>query len=99
MIVSDFDIHSSLARPAKAYSPLVVDSDAVLACTVATQSFEPMGRGNSKIGQSRRSNDPLESHSSPALDIWWQMTTEPSKEEPLGVSVPKSIHRVIDVNN
>ncbi len=91
MIVSDFDVHSSLIGPAKAHSPLVVDPDAILACPVATQGFQPVGRGNSKIGQSRRCDHPLESNSCPALDVWWQATARLSIEEPLRIPVTESI--------
>ena len=50
VVVGDFDVRSSLVCPAKAHAPLVVDPDAVLACPISTQSFEPMRRRNSKVG-------------------------------------------------
>lgn len=41
--------------PNKTYAKLIVDSYAVLPCTVALERFEAVGRRNTQIGQALRS--------------------------------------------
>src|SRR6476661_8757270 len=49
VIVHDFHIPRRSLTPFKAYPPLIVDADAVLATPVAVQSFEPIARRRSQI--------------------------------------------------
>jgi len=44
MVVDDLDIFGVRAGPSETDAPLRVDSNAVLASTVAFQSFEPVAR-------------------------------------------------------
>lgn len=54
MIVGDFDVVGVALVPTKANSPLVVDADAVLTGTVATEQFEVIPGGNSQVAQGFR---------------------------------------------
>jgi len=68
MIVYDFNIFCASLRPTKAYTPLIVDTNAILTCSVAFECFKAIsGRylqviqsaGNFKLPQlppSYRSN-------------------------------------------
>ena len=49
MVVDDLDIVRVALRPAKADAPLIVDPDAVLPRTVATQLLEPVTGRNPEI--------------------------------------------------
>jgi len=49
VIVHDFHIPRRSLTPFKAYPPLIVDADAVLATPVAVQSFEPIARRHPQI--------------------------------------------------
>jgi hypothetical protein len=40
VVIDDLDIHRTFVSPDKTYPPLLVDPDAVLAMTIAAQSFE-----------------------------------------------------------
>jgi len=51
VVVDDFNIHCLAATPSKANSVLVVDTDAVLAFSVATESFKPVARRCAEIVQ------------------------------------------------
>jgi|TARA_R110002020_G_scaffold169661_3_gene358961 hypothetical protein len=42
MVVNNFDILRTSVFPNKANTPLIVDPDAVLACAIAPQEFEPI---------------------------------------------------------
>ena len=55
MILGDFDFHSSLVRPNKAYAPPIIDADAVFAFPIAPQRLQTMGRRHSQVFQCRRS--------------------------------------------
>ena len=62
MIVDDFDLHRAAFGPSKANAPLIVDSNAVLASSVAFQRFKPMGRRNKEVGQPRCGYHTLKPH-------------------------------------
>jgi hypothetical protein len=49
VIVGDFDIYWPSGCPREADAPLVVDSDAVLAFSVALQLFETVARWNAQV--------------------------------------------------
>jgi len=48
MIVYDFHVFRASTRPTKAYSPLIVDSDRVLAFPIRFQRFKPVRWRNSQ---------------------------------------------------
>jgi hypothetical protein len=43
MIVYDFDVVGVVVKPLKANTPLIVDTDAVLSPSIATEFFKPVG--------------------------------------------------------
>jgi hypothetical protein len=53
MIVDDLDIPWTIGRPNEADAELIVDSDAVLAGTIARERFQPVSRGYAQVGQLR----------------------------------------------
>ena len=79
MIVRDFDFHCALLRPVKTHTPLVVDADAVLAFSVAAQSFEPIRRSEPRVIQRDGRHNTLEPHACPALDVSRQTTNRVSR--------------------
>ena len=66
MIVDNFDFHGAALGPSKANAPLVVDANAVLALSVASQRFETMRRRNEEVGQPPGGHDTLDPHTSAA---------------------------------
>jgi hypothetical protein len=44
VVVDNFDIFGSCVRPAKAYTPLIIDADAVLALSVARERLKAIPR-------------------------------------------------------
>jgi len=53
MIVHDLNVVGVVALPAKTDAPLIVYPNAVLACTIATQKFEPVTRRYAQIVECR----------------------------------------------
>jgi hypothetical protein len=51
MIINDFNVVSVSIFPAKAKPPLIIDPHAMLACSFSLQSFKPVARRRSHIGQ------------------------------------------------
>ena len=64
MIVDDFNFHGAALSPSKANAPLVVDANAVLALSVASQRFETMRRRNEEVGQPPGGYNALNPHTS-----------------------------------
>lgn len=54
MIVNDLHAFRTGGSPAKAYSPLVVDADAVLASTIRFQCFQVISRRHTQVLQATR---------------------------------------------
>ncbi len=51
VVVDDLDVESIGRAPDEADAPLIVDADAVLACTVALERFEPIAGRNAQVGE------------------------------------------------
>jgi len=49
MVVHDFNVNGIAIHPSKAYSPLIVDPNAVLSFSVSPQRFQPVRRWNSQV--------------------------------------------------
>jgi len=49
MVIHDLNVRCSGLRPAEADPPLIVDTNAVLACSISTKRFEAISRWNPKI--------------------------------------------------
>jgi hypothetical protein len=49
MVVYDFNVYGIAIDPNEAYSPLIVDPDAVLSFPVSTQRFQPVRRWNTQV--------------------------------------------------
>lgn len=55
MIVHNFDVVYVVLSPKETDSPLIIDPNAVLALTIATESLKTISRRNSEIGKLFRS--------------------------------------------
>ena len=55
MVVNDLNPFWTSVAPPKADSPLIVDSDTVLARAITTQTLEPVARRNPEVFQTTRS--------------------------------------------
>jgi len=55
VIVDDLDIISSFVHPHETYSPLIVDANRPLTCSIALQLLQPVAWETREIAESRRS--------------------------------------------
>lgn len=95
MIVGNLDFHGALLCPVKAHTPLVVDTDAVLAISVARQGFKPMGRRNPKVGYSGGRHDTLKPHAGSTLDVIRKPANDPTLKDTFGLFVFESLYEHI----
>ena len=51
VVVDDLDVEGIGGAPDEADAPLIVDADAVLACTVALERLEPIAGRDAKVGE------------------------------------------------
>ena len=51
MVINDLDIHGFIAHPLEANSPLIIDTDTVLAQPIAFKHFKPIPGRRQKITQ------------------------------------------------
>ena len=85
MVVCDFNGSGTLVCPAEAHTPLIVDTDAVLASSVALQRLKVMGGRQPQIRELCRRHDSLKPHPRSALKI---------RRQPHGVLSMKESRRV-----
>ena len=85
MVVCDFNGSGTLICPAEAHTPLIVDTDAVLASSVALQRLKVMGGRQPQIREFCRRHDSLKPHPRSALKI---------RRQPHGVLSMKDLFRV-----
>jgi len=69
MVVNDCDFKRIASSPAEADAPLIVDPDAMLALSVAFQSFESVSRWDAKVVQSAGAMNLNQLHSRLALQV------------------------------
>ena len=79
----------------KKHTPLVVDTDAVLAFSVTRQGFEAMRRRKPKIGQRGGRHDTLKPHACSTLDVIRKVANDLTLKDMFGLLVLESLHEHI----
>ena len=90
MIIGNLDVVGISVPPHETDPPLVVDADAVLAATIALQSFETVTGGYDQFSQGRGSLQHFQSPSGRAGDVPPAPGRQPV-EEALSIPVPKRL--------
>ena len=94
MVVDDFYIVCVAALPDEADAPLIIDSNAVLACPITGELLEPRGRrciGYTQVVQGRRGIQHFQFPLGPSLDLRRKSSTAFALENPLGPIVGKRL--------
>ena len=76
---------SIVALPLKDNTPLIVDSDAMLASTIAFQPLQSIGGRNTKVGQCDSSVQHAKFSEGNLLDITWELGGPKPSENLLGL--------------
>jgi|SRR5579872_742599 len=87
VIVSDLNIERIAVEKAKADTPLVIDPDRMLSCSVVFQSFQPIRRWQPQILKPRCGMQLTKPHRGPLADIRRQSPTFASLEQSRGFGI------------
>ena len=89
MVVNDLNPFWTSVAPPEADTPLIVDSDTVLARTITAQTLEPVARRNPKILETTRSVDLTQLAQRDASDAWVEGRNRLPRKQPLGLTIPE----------
>ena len=89
MVVNDLNPFWTSIAPPEADTPLIVDSDTVLALTITSQMLEPVARRNPKILETTRSVDLTQLAQRDASDAWVEGRNRLPRKQPLGLTIPE----------
>jgi hypothetical protein len=87
VVIRDFHIFSALALPEKANAPLVIDPDAVLPLSVASERLKPVPGRNLKVFDIGGAVKDQEFSQCGSLDVTWNLPGTVPTENPFGLSV------------
>ena len=87
MVVDDFDFMRGAILPDETDSPLTVDADAVLACSVTSEGFQAIARRNTEGVELGRCVQHQQLPPGRTLDVRREPTRPASSEQPLGLGV------------
>jgi hypothetical protein len=68
MVIDDFDLMRMAVPPDETNAPLIIDPDAMLACTIALEGFETIAWWHAQVSQFRRRRRENQFPKSSALD-------------------------------
>lgn len=91
MVVGNLDIECLTVSPYKAYPPLIIDADAVLALAVARQGLQPIARRLAQVVKSLGGVDRQELGSGSLLNLRRQSANAKTSEDRGGALVAKRL--------
>ena len=91
MVVNDFNPFWTSVAPPEADTPLIVDSDTVLARTITAQTLEPVARRNPEILQTARSVNLTQLAQYNAHDARIEGRNRLPRRQPLGLAIPERL--------
>ena len=89
MVVNDLNPFWTSVAPPEANTPLIIDSDTVLARTISAQTLEPVARRNPKILETTRSVDLTQLAQRDASDARVEGRNRLPRKQPLGLTIPE----------
>jgi hypothetical protein len=90
VVVRDLHVAGISEFPPEADAPLIVDTNAVLACSRTRKSFQPIARRNSEVLDRIRGIQKQELPMSSPLHVGWKPLRSLSLEDPLGLPITKA---------
>ena len=89
MVVNDLNPFWTSVAPPEADTPLIVDSDTVLARAITTQTLEPVARRNPEVLQTARSINLTQLAQRDASDAWVEGRNRLPRKQPLSLTIPE----------
>ena len=89
MVVNDLNPFWTSFAPPEADTPLIVDSDTVLARAITTQTLEPVARRNPEVFQTTRSINLAQLAQRDAHDARIEGRNRLPRKQPLSLTIPE----------
>ena len=89
MVVNDLNPFWTSVAPLEADTPLIINSDTALSCSITAQMLEPVARRNPKILETTRSVDLTQLAQRDASDAWVEGRNRLPRKQPLGLTIPE----------
>ena len=89
MVVNDLNPFWTSFAPPEADTPLIVDSDTVLARAITTQTLEPVARRNPEVLQTARSINLTQLAQRDAHDARVKGRNRLPRKQPLSLTIPE----------
>jgi hypothetical protein len=89
VVVNDLNPLWTSIAPLEADTPLIINSDTVLPCSITAQMLEPIARRNPKILKTTRSVDLTQLAQRDASDAWVEGRNRLPRKQPLGLTIPE----------
>lgn len=99
MVIDDFNVEGVAVSKPETHAPLTVNAYAPLACPVAGQFFQLVGRRQPQILDSRGSVNLIHTHRCPLQDFCWQPARFSGSKEMFGFRVCECLNHQPIVNN
>ena len=89
MVVNDLNPFWTSIAPLEADTPLIINSDTVLPCSITAQTLKPVARRNPKILQTTRGVNLPQLAQRDASDAWVEGRNRLPRKQPLGLTIPE----------
>lgn len=89
MVVNDLNPFWTSVAPPEANTPLIIDSDTVLSCSITAQMLEPVARRNPKILETTRGVNLPQLAQCDAHDARVEGRNRIPRKQPLSLTIPE----------
>lgn len=89
MVVNDLNPFWTSVAPLEADTPLIIDSDTVLPCSITAQTLKPIARRNPKILQTTRGVNLTQLAQRDASDAWIEGRNRLPRKQVLSLTIPE----------
>ena len=89
MVVNDLNPFWTSVAPLEADTPLIINSDTVLPCSITAKKLESIARRDPEVLQTTRSIDLTQLAQRDASDAWVEGRNRLPRKQPLGLTIPE----------
>ena len=89
MVVNDLNPFWTSVAPLEADTPLIINSDTVLPCSITAQTLKPVARRNPKILQTTRGVNLTQLAQRDASDAWIEGRNRLPRKQVLSLTIPE----------
>ena len=89
MVVNDLNPFWTSVAPLEADTPLIINSDTVLPCSITAQTLKPVARRNPEVFETTRSVDLTQLAQRDASDARIEGRNRLPRKQPLSLTIPE----------